>query len=238
MQSSTPCWGCGLWCQGGPEHSDPSFAWQGDVNAAVANAWQMSSFFAFWLYGPRAWRNQASSGHYTETTKKEAEELYPRRHRYSSQKEWTRCPCRDTSTGERSRDTSTCGCMYGRAHYFSWVRQHGGSNASRRRDRRRSTFWSNEHSSMKMEISTATHPSAHGSIIWAEWSDDIGKTWTYQYWANAVSSECQRDTCTYWRLCGTFTKDCANIDEGTCRPIAGRQGLGTWKTSMQVAMSP
>ena len=44
VQSSTPCGSCRQWCQGGPEHSDRSFAWQDDVNAAVANAWQMSSF--------------------------------------------------------------------------------------------------------------------------------------------------------------------------------------------------
>ena len=28
----------------GPKHSDPTFAWQNDVNATVANAWQMSFF--------------------------------------------------------------------------------------------------------------------------------------------------------------------------------------------------
>ena len=32
--------------------SDPRFAWQDDVNAAVANAWQMSSFCHFLVAGP------------------------------------------------------------------------------------------------------------------------------------------------------------------------------------------
>ena len=52
VQSSTSCGGCRQWRPGGPEHSDPRFAWQDDVNATVINALQMSSFCHLLVAGP------------------------------------------------------------------------------------------------------------------------------------------------------------------------------------------
>ena len=42
VQSSTPCGGNRQWCPERPEHSDPSYAWQNDVNASVYKALQIS----------------------------------------------------------------------------------------------------------------------------------------------------------------------------------------------------
>ena len=47
-----PCGGCCQWCPGGAKHSDRGFAGQDDVNAAMVNAWQMSSLCNFLIAGP------------------------------------------------------------------------------------------------------------------------------------------------------------------------------------------
>ena len=51
VQFSTPCGSCWQWCLGGVKHGDRRIASQDDVNAAMVNAWQMSSFCNFQIAG-------------------------------------------------------------------------------------------------------------------------------------------------------------------------------------------